>query len=223
MRSPYSEPTRPKFLDSMADGIDNPNAVVLDVGAEQLARTYAKGFLGAANSDAGAVEDLEAVSSEVFGKHPQFGEAMRSAFIDHNARVAMVERVLGGKVSPHVTNLLKVLSAHGRLEIVNEVADQARKLLDEQLGRAKVLVRLARPADESLMSEIEQTVRDKTGIQPIIEVEIDPELVGGLEIRVGDKVFDGSVRTAFRVAHKAIVNETVQAIESKPERFTLAD
>lgn len=207
----------------MADGNSNPNENDLDVGAEQLARTYAKGFLGATNNDAGAVGDLEAVSAEVFGKHPQFGEAMRSAFIDHDARVAMIDRVLGGRVSPNVVNLLKVLSAHGRLEIVNEVADQARKLLDEQLGRAKVLVRLARPADDALLGEIEQTVRAKTGLDPIIQVEIDPELVGGLEVRVGDTVFDGSVRTAFRVAHKAIVNETVQAIESKPERFTLAD
>lgn len=207
----------------MADGSTTPNEAVLDVGAEQLARTYAKGFLGAANNDASAVEDLVAVSSEVFGKHPRFGETMRSAFIDHDARVAMIDRVLGGRVSPTVVNLMKVLSAHGRLEIVNEVADQARKLLDEQLGRANVLVRLARPAEDGLMGEIEQSVRAKTGLDPIIDVEIDPELVGGVEIRVGDTVFDGSVRTAFQVAHKAIVNETVQAIESKPERFTLAD
>lgn len=207
----------------MADGNPTPNETVLDVGAEQLARTYAKGFLGAANNDAGAVGDLEAVSAEVFVKHPRFGETMRSAFIDHDARVAMIDRVFGGRVSPTVVNLLKVLSAHGRLGIVNEVADQAHKLLDEQLGRAKVLVRLARPADDALLGEIEQTIRTKTGLDPIIEVEIEPELVGGLEVRVGDTVFDGSVRTAFRVAHKAIVNETVQAIESKPERFTLVD
>lgn len=207
----------------MADAIASPNEPVLDVTAEQLARTYATGFLDAAGDDAGAVDELEAVSAEVFGPHPVFREAMSSAFVEHDVRVTMIDKVVGGRVGPAVVNLLKVLSDHDRMMLVREVARQARVLVDERQGKAKVLVRLARPVDDGLMGEIEQTIRAKTGIDPIIEVEIDPELVGGLEVRVGDTVFDGSVRTAFRVAHKAIVDETVQAIESKPERFTLAD
>ncbi|QDT68569.1 ATP synthase subunit delta [Planctomycetes bacterium MalM25] len=209
----------------MADLSDTPpQEPVLDVTAEQIARTYAEGFLGAAGDDpTAAVEDLEAVRAEVLGAFPQFAAALRSAFLDHDARVAMIDRVVGGRVAPSVLNLLKVLSAHGRMELVGEVVRQARKLFDQKCGREDVLVRLAHSADPALLSEIEQTVRAKTGIEPIIRVEIDPELVGGLEIRVGDTVFDGSVRTAFKKAHKQIVDQTVEAIESRPERFTLAE
>lgn len=196
---------------------------VMDVTAEQIARTYAQGFLGAAGDDRTAVEDLEAVQAEVFAQFPQFAEAMRSAFVDHDARVSMIDKVLGGRVAPVVMTLLKVMSGHGRMELVGQVARQARRLYEESNGRAHVIVRVAHAIDDALLAEIEQTVRAKAGIEPITSVEVDPNLVGGLEVRVGDTVYDGSVRTAFARAHKEIVNQTVAAIESRPERFTLAE
>lgn len=208
----------------MAQSTDKPKKRRnLDVTAEQIARTYAQGFLGASGSDAAAVEDLEAVSAEVLDVHPEFADAMCSAFVDHEVRVGMIDRVLGGRVAPTVVNLMKVLSAHGRMELADEVARQSRLLLDKQQGREAVLVRLAHTADEATLAEIEKTVRNVTGVDPVITVEVDPDLVGGLEIRVGDTVFDGTVRTAFAKAHKEIVNETVNAIENQPERFTLAE
>jgi len=207
----------------MAESSTPSHETVLDVTAERIARTYAQGFLGAVGYDAAAVEELEAVDAEVLRAHPGFAQAMASAFLDHETREGMIDRVLGGRVQPAVVNLLKVLSVHGRSNIVSQVARQARKALNHHLGRQRVLVRLAHEASPELMQEIEQTIREKTGIEPIVEVEIDPELVGGLEVRVGDTVYDGSVRTAFRVAHRAIVAETIQAIESNPRRFTLAD
>jgi F-type H+-transporting ATPase subunit delta len=196
---------------------------VMDVTAEQIARTYAQGFLGAAGDSVEVVEDLEAVQAEVFAKHPEFAEAMKSAFIDHKTRVEMIDRVLGGRVAPVVVTLLKVMSDHGRMELVGEVARQARKLYEHSNNRARVVIRLASPVDDGLLKEIEDTIRQASGFDPIVSVEIDPELVGGLEVRVGDKVYDGSVRTAFAKAHKAIVNQTVAAIESQPRRFTIAD
>lgn len=194
----------------------------LDVTAEQIARTYAQAFLGAAGNDASAVEDLEAVHEQVIKAHPRFAEVMSSAFLDHEDRIAMIDRVLGGRVTPAVLNLFKVLSAHGRTEIAGEVARQARLLFDESAGRRPVLVRVASPIDDSLVSDIAATLRGKMGIDPVVSVEVVPELVGGVEIRVGDTVFDGTVKTAFEKAHKAIVDQTVEAIETQPQRFTVA-
>lgn len=196
---------------------------VMDVTAEQIARTYAKGFLDATGDDLVAVEDLEAVQAEVFAQHPEFSEAMQSAFVDHKSRVAMIDRVLGGRVAPVVVTLLKVMSDHGRMELVGEVSRQARRIYEESNNRARVIIRLASPVDDGLLKEIEETIRQASGFEPIVSVEIDPELVGGLEVRVGDKVYDGSVRTAFAKAHREIVNLTVAAIESQPQRFTLAE
>jgi F-type H+-transporting ATPase subunit delta len=135
----------------------------------------------------------------------------------------MIVRVGGGRVAPVVVTLLKVMSDHGRMELVGEVSRQARRIYEESNNRARVIIRLASPVDDGLLKEIEETIRQASGFEPIVSVEIDPELVGGLEVRVGDKVYDGSVRTAFAKAHREIVNLTVAAIESQPQRFTLAE
>ncbi|MEQ8846351.1 ATP synthase F1 subunit delta [Botrimarina sp.] len=209
----------------MAAGAEKPkHETVLDVTAERIARTYAEALLGAAgDSDTQAVEDLEAVVGEVLAEHPKLAETLRSAFVDHPVRIGIIDRVFGGRVSPTVVNFLKVLSAHNRMNVIRLVAREARELLDDAHGRVRVRVRLAHAADDALLAQIEQTVREKTGAEPVLRVEVDPDLVGGLEIRVGDTVYDGTVRTAFAKAHRAIVAQTVLAIESNPRRFTLAE
>ena len=85
-----------------------------------------------------------------------------------------------------------------------------------------VLVRVASPVDDATLELVKKIVRDRGGKEPVVEVEVAPEIVGGLEVRIGDTVYDGTIRTAFKKAHKAIVAQTVEAIETNPERFTLA-
>jgi F-type H+-transporting ATPase subunit delta len=198
---------------------------VLDVTEERLAKTYAQALLGAAGGNGGtgvAVEELEAIVDEVLRPYPKLAETLKSAFLDEEQRVAMIDRLLAGRVSPTVLNFVKVLSDHGRIGILSSVAREARKLYNTSAGRADVLVKLAMPADDALMSEIAGVVRRYAKVEPVMRVEIDPAIVGGFEIRVGDVVYDGSLRTAFAKAHKEIVRQTIEAIETNPQRFTVA-
>ncbi|TWT89938.1 ATP synthase subunit delta [Pseudobythopirellula maris] len=194
-----------------------------DVTEQQIAKTYARGFLGALESAGddvqSAVDELVAVEREALAAHPRFTEALGSAFLEHEDRVAMVDRVFGGRVQGAVLNLMKVLSAHERIVLLGEVARQARMLHNEALGRVEVRVTTADPADPALLSEIGQAIGAKLGFEPVLVTAVDPEMIGGVEIRVGDTVFDGSLRTAFKKAHRAIVDQTIDAIETHPERF----
>ena len=206
----------------MANGTSDES--VIDVTEEQIARTYALGFLGAAGSEAESlVGDLVAIRDEVLVAHSKFGEMLGSAFLDHDQRVSILDRVLGGRVPSTVSSFLKVLSQHERIGILNTVIKQVETIFNQENNRVDVLVRLAHETEPHVLGEIEQTVRTKMGVEPILRVEIDPELVGGFEMRVGDTVYDGSVRTAFKKAHQTIVNQTIEAIETQPERFTVAD
>lgn len=206
----------------MANGTSDES--VIDVTEEQIARTYALGFLGAAGSETESlVSDLVAIRDEVLVAHSKFGEMLGSAFLDHDQRVSILDRVLGGRVPSTVLSFLKVLSQHERIGILNTVIKQVETIFNQENNRVDVLVRLAHETEPHVLAEIEQTVRTKMGVEPILRVEIDPELVGGFEMRVGDTVYDGSVRTAFKKAHQTIVNQTIEAIETQPERFTVAD
>lgn len=194
----------------------------LDVTGEQIGRVYAEAFLGAAETSGSAdaaVGELEAVVAEVIDANPKFAEAVGSAFLSHEDRTGLIDRVLGGRVSPVVVNTLKVLSQHDRMPVLRTVAKQARGLFDQRAGRVPVQVTSAVELTPEMASNIEASLKQKLGGEPVLSLATDPELIGGLTIRVGDTIYDGSVRTVFDKARKAMIEDTVAKIEQNPESF----
>lgn len=196
---------------------------VLDVDGEQLARVYAQAFLGAAGQgpdDAEpAVAELEAVVDEVIDQHPQFATAIESAFLSHDDRAGMIDRVLRGRVADVVLNTLKVMSSHGRAGLLRTMAREARTLLNEAKGLVAVEVTSAAPLTPELQSTLQSALGEKLGIVPVLSVGVDPELIAGIKLRVGDTVYDGSLRTVFAKARSSMVRRAIERIENSPERF----
>lgn len=193
---------------------------VLDVTEEQIARTYAEALFGAAGDNAlSAVEELQAIRSEVLEPHPGFLEPLRSAFLSHEERVAMLDRVFGGRLSEVVLNFLKVLSKHNRLGILRSVVAQAVNLADQRSGRVRVHVRTATELDAATVGEIENTLRAKIGKDPVVSQTVDPDLIAGMQVQVGDTVYDSSLRTSLAKARKSIIAHTIEQIERNPESF----
>lgn len=195
---------------------------VLDVTEEQLGRVYATAFLGACESGGEAdeaVSQLEAVVTEVLDAHPKFAEAVRSAFLSHEERVGLIDRVLGGKVLPVVLNTLKVLSQHNRSPLLRTMVTQARKMLDERAGRVPVQVTSAVELTPSLVDTVRSTLGTKLGVEPALRLSTDADLIGGFTVRVGDTVYDASLKTVFEKAKHAIIEDTISKIEQNPELF----
>jgi F-type H+-transporting ATPase subunit delta len=75
------------------------------------------------------------------------------------------------------------------------------------------------PLEDDVVSSIGDTLRAKLGIQPVLRVAVDPEVLGGVVIKVGDTVYDGSIRTMFEKARRAMIDRAVETIEMKPHVF----
>lgn len=193
---------------------------VLDVTEEQIARTYAEALLGAAvGSEWTVCEDLQAIVDEVLTPHPEFLEPLRSAFVSHEERLQIIDRVFGGRVSEIVVNFLKVLSGHNRLGILRTIVRETVSLYQDRNNNVRVRVVSAEPLDENLVGEIASALRAKTGQEPVIATEVNPDLIAGMQVHVGDTVYDSSLQTAFSKARRAIVNSTIQQIEQNPQQF----
>ncbi|MEM6798872.1 MAG: ATP synthase F1 subunit delta [Planctomycetota bacterium] len=195
---------------------------VLDVTGEQLAKVYAQAFLDAAGGSMNAVDavaELKAVVSEILDQFPQFGEAVQSAFLSSEERVALIDRVLGGRVDTVVLNTLKVMSGHNRLSLLRTVATQAQELFNRDNGLVHVDVTSAAPLTPELTGSLEATLREKLGIVPVLQPTVDPEMIAGLKLRVGDTVYDGSLKTIFGKARQSIVERAIEKIEKSPEHF----
>jgi F-type H+-transporting ATPase subunit delta len=116
--------------------------------------------------------------------------------------VADRDRVLvelfGGRALPPVVNLLRVLNRHGRLGLLSSILGLARDAWDRKQGRRPVTVRSAVPLDDSQRKALEGRLSQLIGATPVLTAEVDPSLIAGLVVQVGDDVYDASVRTQLK-------------------------
>ena len=89
---------------------------------------------------------------------------------------------------------LQALVKRGRQGILKEVASEYLALVDQKLNRVRASVTLARQPDEKLKRTIEENLGRQLDKQVIAAYLVDPDILGGAIIRVGDRVLDGSVR-----------------------------
>jgi F-type H+-transporting ATPase subunit delta len=89
---------------------------------------------------------------------------------------------------------LQALVRRGRQQILRPVATEYMNLLDQKLNRVRAGVTLARTPDEKLKRNIQEALSRQLGKQVIPAFSVDPEILGGAIVRVGERVLDGSLR-----------------------------
>jgi F-type H+-transporting ATPase subunit delta len=194
---------------------------VMDVTAEQVARVYAIAFMDVTAKAPDAASLIEQVSSlaSILEGAPQLEEVFRSTLIPQEEKEGMLDRVFANRVSPVVLNFLKVLSRHGRLDLLRIIARLVVQIDRQRRGLTDVEVRVARELAADIQTEIHDRIRRALGTEPVLHVSVDPDLIAGIWVRVGDEVFDGSVRTQFEHIRRAMVDKATEMIETRPDRF----
>lgn len=199
---------------------------VFDVGVEQLARVYAQAVLDAAGDKAGQdslLEELRSLVADVLDKHPELEQVFGSALVGKDEKLVMIDRLFGGQLSDTALNFLKVMASHGRLGYLRQVVRSAVRMWERRHGRETVELRLAHQVDQGLQQEIIDSLRNSLGIDPVVTTTVDPNLLAGFVIRVGDRVYDASARTSLERARSAMVSKAVEAIQTRPEIFMQQD
>jgi F-type H+-transporting ATPase subunit delta len=195
---------------------------VFDVDAERLARVYAEAALDAAgglNEQESLVGELESIVEDVLKRAPRIAEVFGSELISKDEKVEMLDRIFGGGASQTTLNFLKVMARHKRLGLVRDVARSARKLWLLRAGRVHVDLETATPVDAGLEQEILNSFTRMLTADPIVTHRVNPELIAGFVVRVGDRVYDGSVRTQLEHMRQGMLDRAVEAIQRGPERF----
>ncbi len=202
--------------DSSQNGVRD---TVFDVDIEKLSKVYAQAVLDAAGEgEDSVVEELESIGSEVLDKFPDFQKVLSSALVSQDEKLALIDRVFGN-LSQTTISFLKVLTAHERLELLPQVVRSVAKLWKERSGKVPVEIELALETSDSLVEEMVQVLRKKFDMEPVVNTVINPELIAGFVVRIGDQVLDASARTSFEHARTAMVAHAVEAIQSHPDQF----
>jgi len=127
------------------------------------------------------------------------GAAEAATVVDNPAiawevRRAIITGLLGSRVGVPTRNLVLLLARRGRLAILPRVADELKRLVDRERGVVVANVTSAQPLEAADLAAIAERVRAMSGARVEVQAAVDPELIGGLTVRVGDRLIDASVR-----------------------------
>lgn len=182
---------------------------VLDTGAEQLGKMYARALIGAAKNQGDGVAEtivsqLSMIVDSYLRQSPQLSAALASPRVKEHEKVRLLERIFGDEVHPTLLTFLKVMATRNRLAYIHAVRDAADDIFDDMMGRVVASVKTAVPLDDQTRSQIVDRLGSVMNAQIKLRESVDPELIGGMVIRVGDKVFDSSVQNRLnKMAVKA--------------------
>lgn len=121
---------------------------------------------------------------------PQVARATRQQVL-----TAVLDRMA---VSPIVKSTLLMLADRGRLKHIGEVAASFEQLAEQRAGKVRAEVTSATPLDDAYYLELQKALEAATGKKVVVVKKEDPTLIAGVVTRVGDRVFDGSVRSKLR-------------------------
>jgi F-type H+-transporting ATPase subunit delta len=195
---------------------------VFDVDAERIARVYAQAAFAAAGAQAerdSLMDELESLRSDVLDRLPRVEELFKSQLISEDDKLALIDKVFGGRASATLINTLKVMAAHGRLGMVRDMVAAARKIWEHQSGRLPVELETANPLTPDLEQEVLTVLAKVLDADPIVSARVNPDLISGFIIRVGDRLYDASTRTRLEHMRQGMVARAVEAIQRGPERY----
>jgi F-type H+-transporting ATPase subunit delta len=112
------------------------------------------------------------------------------------------------------------LNRHGRLALLWSVIRQARAVLDRRQNRKPVTVRSAVPLDATQLESVKTRLTALVQATPVITLEVDPSLIGGLVVQVGDDVYDASVRTRLEAIRGRLIERKTHEIQSRRDHFS---
>jgi F-type H+-transporting ATPase subunit delta len=169
-----------------------------------------KGYAQALFAVAEAEGDLEQVEDELyrFGKTVESAPDLRDALTDpalpSDRKRAILGDLLGGRASPHTANLLTFLIEQGRARDLQRIVTALAEVAAERRRMAVAEVRTAVPLDEAQRTRLTKALSRATGKDIELKVVVDPNVIGGVVARVGDQVFDGTVRRKLEIAREQL-------------------
>lgn len=159
------------------------------------ARRYAEAAFELARAD----DDLDRWAAELhraaeLAADPTAARMADDPALDLAARRRTVERLLGDSVGSKVRNLALLLVERGRFGTLPAVVAEYDRLVREARGIVAATVTSAAPLDPQETAAVRSRLEALTGHQVELTSTVDPELIGGLTVRVGDRLIDASVR-----------------------------
>ena len=158
-----------------------------------IARPYAEALFQVVKADAAkAVEWLDGLA--VVAADAGLQQFAHDPKVSHRQVLELIAHVGPKNLPAAAVNFLSALVENGRLSVLPEIAVQFHALVDAQSGVRKAVVHSAFPIEGAALDELTKVFEKRFGHKLNVQVALEPELIGGVRVVVGDEVLDTSVK-----------------------------
>ena len=189
----------------------------VDIASDRVAKIYAQAVVEAADEAGCRREVLAELGTLARGVLPQVPEAaavFASPKVPTEEKARIIDRLAAGRMKPTTVNALHVLARHGRLGMLDAVVDAAERLADERDGRKQATFTTAVPLDAAEQARIVGETEKALSASLTPAFVVDPTIIGGLVVRVGDTIYDQSVATGLTRISGHLNQRNIHAIRN---------
>lgn len=164
-----------------------------------VARRYANALrdlaVGAKSLD--RVDSDVSIVADTVSESDDLAALFASPVVSREKKKSVVKALFGSRVGESVLNFVLLLIDKGREQSIKEITTAYRELRDEQEGVVEATARTAEPMSAEEKKRLQTALEEKTGKHVRLNVQQDAAIIGGLIVRIGDVVYDGSVRNSL--------------------------
>jgi F-type H+-transporting ATPase subunit delta len=166
----------------------------------RVASRYAKPLLELAQ-ERGVLEEVHAdmqLLTRTINEHRDLKLAMKNPIIKNDKKLTILNKVFGSRINPMTAKIFQIISQKNRENILEDIAREFEHQYNQLKGIQVAHVTTAIPLSTQLRSEFGKVLADQTGKTVDLKEHLDPNLIGGYVLRVGDRQLDDSVRNSLR-------------------------
>jgi F-type H+-transporting ATPase subunit delta len=168
---------------------------------QRVAARYAKSLLDL-GKEMGTLESVKEdmdLLSKTMTESRELRLLLRNPIVKHDKKLAILTAIFGGKVSEMTMRFFTILTEKNREAALESMGTEFQVQYNAMQGIQTAQVTSAAPLSAASRAEMERLVTEQTGLTQVkLTEKVDPELIGGFVLRVGDQQFDDSVRTSLR-------------------------
>ena len=198
---------------------------LIESQADAVSALYAKSLYELAESQGGRAKVEEVLAelqqiAELAKGDARFGEFLASRIVGVDGRAKAINTIFAGRVSQLTLNFLQVLNEKNRLQAFLAIASSLDELAQSKFGRVEVDVYTATAMLDSEKATLAQQMQAKLGREPVLHCYVDPTMIGGIRVQIGDQLIDGSLETRLRKVREQMASNGLPAIRAAFDRLS---
>lgn len=195
---------------------------------DAVAQVYARSLYELADEAGGTdkileiAEELEQIA-ELARSQEQFHEFLASPIIEQSRRADSLRRIFANNVTDLFLRFLLLLNNKDRLNHLDMIHSAYDQIVQESFGRIEVDLFTPTTLGQEQLAIIGQRIQETLGKEPVLHSYTDDQMIGGLKLRIGDQLIDGSISRQLQRLEDQLLTSDIAGSQEDLKRFILDD